>query len=209
MNGEGCRVFDRHTLQDTGRVPKVGDHTIRDARPLPGHVYGDAPMVAHRSRRPWQADGMASRARATISSLFLVSAPCLALGFFPSGGLSHPVTCRAAFGEMFTMVREGDSNFTVSSAKVIERDAPPSKTCDGMELGLEVAPLSQSRARVLLPLTNRSTLDLDASVQVRVGRGSTYVSFGRVPSGATKTKTFVLALKDGGTNIDARLLIGR
>ncbi len=174
------------------------------------HSFGRLPrMVAHPPRHPCQADGMASRARATIASLFLVSAPCLALGFFPSGGLSHPVTCRAAFGEMFTMFREGDSKFTVSSAKVIDRDAPPSETCDGMDLGLEVTPLRQSKIRVLLPLTNRSTLDVDASVQVRVDRRSTYLRFGRVPSGATMTKTFVLALKDGETNIDARLFVGR
>ena len=210
VNGEGARVFVRHTLQVTGRVPQVGDHPIRKAQRLACPLlWAFAQTVAHAPRHPCQADGMASRARATISSLFLVSAPCLALGFFPSGGLSHPVTCRAAFGEMFTMFREGDSKFTVSSAKVIDRDASPSETCDGMDLGLEVTPLRQSKIRVLLPLTNRSTLDVDASVQVRVDRRSTYLRFGRVPSGATMTKTFVLALKDGETNIDARLFVGR
>ncbi len=152
---------------------------------------------------------MASRTRATIASVFLVSAPCLAVGFFPVGGLSHPVTCKADYGEMFTIFREGDSNFTVSSAKVIERDAPPAKSCDGLSLGLEVMPLSKSKARVLLPLLNQSTLDVEATTEVRVGSRSTFLRFGRVPTGSTVTKSFVLDLNEGETNIDARLLIGR
>ena len=152
---------------------------------------------------------MASRIQATVASLFLVSAPCLAMGFFPSGGLSHAVTCRADYGEMFTISRSDDSGFTVSSAKVIERDAPPEKSCDGMSLGLEVEPLNKSNARVLLPLLNQSTLDVEATVEVRVGESSTFLRFGRVPTGSTVTKSVVLDLAEGETNIDARLLIGR
>ena len=152
---------------------------------------------------------MASRTRATIASLFLVCAPCLAVAFFPAGGLSHPVTCKADYGEMFTIFRQGASEFTVSSAKVIERDAPPEKTCDGLSLGLEVMPLSTSQARVLLPLLNQSTLDVEATGEIRIGAKSTFLRFGRVATGTTATKSFVLDLDEGETNIDARLLVGR
>jgi hypothetical protein len=152
---------------------------------------------------------MASRTRVTVASLLLVSLPCLTAAFWPAGGLSHATSCTADFGELFTIFSEKAAPLTVSSALVIDRDAAAPKVCEGLSLALEVKPVDRSRADIVLPVLNMSTLDVKATAALRIGTHTTYIPVGLVPSGSTVTKTVPLRLHNGETNIDARLIIGR
>ena len=164
---------------------------------MPGHLTHDMLAV------------MASRTRVTMASLFLVSMPCLTAAFWPTGGLSHAISCTADFGELFTIFSDPTSALAVSSALVIDRDAPPPKTCPGLSLALEVQPVNRRRADIVLPVMNTSTLDVKATAALRIGRNTTFLPMGLVKSGSTVTKTVSLELTEGETSIDVRLFVGR
>ena len=83
------------------------------------------------------------------------------------------------------------------------------KSCDGLSLAVEVKPVSRTRADIVLPVVNTSTLDVKATAALRVGSRVTYIPVGKIRSGASVTKTVPLTIRSGDTNIQARLIVGR
>lgn len=177
-------------------------------------------MFAEKREQSWDSDtaeapehvklaDMASKTRVTVASLFLVSMPCLTAAFWPTGGLTHTISCTADFGDVFTIHSEKGTSLSVSSALVIDRDAPVPKSCDGLSLAMEVQPIDPSRAKIVLPVMNTSTYDVKATAALQIGSNTTYIRVGLVSSGSTRTKTVPLKLQPGDTNIQARLIIGR
>jgi hypothetical protein len=151
---------------------------------------------------------MASRTKVAVASLFLTSAPCLAVGLSPRGGLAHRVSCVAAFDESFTLYRSSSKPLIVSSALVLERDAPQPQECPGLQLATQVRPRTNKKADVILPVRNDSTVDAHVTVGLRVNNSTTNVSIGLVRSGTTVSKTIPIQISLGETNLDARLIEG-
>lgn len=159
-------------------------------------------------RRACQNEPMASRTKVAVASLFLTSAPCLAVGLGPRGGLAHRVSCVAAFDESFTLFRSATKPLIVSSALVLERDVPAPHECPGLRVLTQVRPTANSKADVILPVQNESTLDAHVTIALRVNNTTTNVAIGLVRSGATVSKTVSLGLSLGETNLEARLIEG-
>jgi hypothetical protein len=152
--------------------------------------------------------GRVSQNRAAAASLFLVALPCFGIAFWPLGGLTHSISCKADFGEPFTVFRERNAPLAVGSALVLDRDAPIPKVCEGYTLEMEIAAKDDATANVLLPVQNLSTKEVHVTAALRVGKQVTYLPMGRVRPGQTTSRTVPLTLKFGKNDVSAQLLVG-
>jgi hypothetical protein len=138
----------------------------------------------------------------------LVGLPMLPILLLSQRGLTHEASCIADVATPFSVMAVPNDDPVVSSALVLERDAPIPKSCDGVDFAPQISPRGAGKVMVLLPITNTTSHSWRASVLLRVNADTTTVALGEVkPGGTTVGKVFV-NVPVTETSISAQLVIG-
>jgi hypothetical protein len=122
-------------------------------------------------------------------------------------GGTHHVTCRADPTPSFTVTADRGSAPIVSSAVVLDRDAPEPKTCPGLALVPELQPRTD-RLRLVLPVENTSTSTWSVSVEITRNGEPILVPLGKLRSGRSVRKVLDLPLRTGESTVSTRLFAG-
>jgi hypothetical protein len=138
----------------------------------------------------------------------LIGLPMVPIMVLSQRGLTHEASCIADVATPFSVMAVPNDDPIVSSALVLERDAPIPKVCDGLDFAPQISPRGADRVMVLLPITNTTTQTWRASVVLKVNDDTTTVAVGPIkPGGTTAEKVLVhLPLKE--TTISAQLVVG-
>ncbi len=123
-------------------------------------------------------------------------------------GLTHEASCIADVATPFSVLAVPNDDPIVSSALVLERDAPIPKVCDGVDFAPQISPRGTGRVMVLLPITNTTAVTWRASVLLTVNDDTTTVALGPIKPGGTTVEKVLVRVPINETTITAQLVIG-
>lgn len=121
-------------------------------------------------------------------------------------GLTHTVTCRERMEAPFRVaIVDGAAVVTGAATLAAEQ---PTELCGGLTVDLRVMPRPDGGMSVTIPVVNRTDADWRGTVQLDVAGVRLPVEVGRVPAGASVTRTVTLRLPEGTTEFDGVLVVG-
>ena len=149
------------------------------------------------------------RLRPAHAALCVLATPLIPLAVSSLGGITHLRSCTTAHGTPFSVSYAGGATAPlVSSALVVERDAPPPASCAGLDLLTQAQPQPDGTVRIVLPVVNSSTVAWHATVRVSNGDTSYPVRIGRVGVGKAASASVDVKVPKGDSQITATLLVG-
>jgi hypothetical protein len=137
-----------------------------------------------------------------------VGLPVLPVILLSQRGLTHEASCIADVATPFSVMAVPNDDPIVSSALVLERDAPIPKACDGVDFAPQISPRGAGRVIVLLPITNTTSVVWRASVLLKVNQDTTTVALGAIKPGGTTVGKVLVQVPPRETTITAQLVIG-
>lgn len=138
----------------------------------------------------------------------LVGLPLAPVLLLSQRGLTHEATCTADSATPFSVMAVANDDPIVSSAMVLDRDAPIPKSCEGLEFAPQISPRGPGQVLVLLPITNSTTSTWRASILLTVNSDTTTVALGPIKSGGTTIERVLVHVSEIETTITARLIVG-
>jgi hypothetical protein len=168
-------------------------------------------------RNPHAPNGTASVLPASVSpalraagrwAAILIGLPMIPVLLLSQRGLTHEASCIADVATPFSVMAVPNDDPIVSSALVLERDAPIPKVCQGVDFAPQISPRGAGRVMVLLPITNTTTVTWRATVLLRVNRDTTSVAVGSIKPGGTTVEKVLVNVHAAETIITAQLVIG-
>jgi hypothetical protein len=163
----------------------------------------------HKQRGAQSSDPVAMTIRSARRwAAVVVGLPMLPVILLSQRGLTHEASCIADVATPFSVMAVPNDDPIVSSALVLDRDAPIPKTCDGLDFAPQISPRGAGRVMVLLPITNTSAVLWRASVLLRVNRDTTTVALGAIKPGGTTVGKVLVRVPRSETTITAQLVIG-
>lgn len=163
-----------------------------------------------RNRNNPQTVGPAAPALKSASrwAAVIIGLPMFPIIALSQRGLTHEATCTADVATPFSVMAVPNDDPIVSSAMVLERDAPIPKVCEGLDFAPQISPRGAGRVMVLLPITNTTTFTWRASVLLKVNEDTTTVALGPIKPGGTTVKKVLVRIPAEETTITAQLVIG-
>jgi hypothetical protein len=138
----------------------------------------------------------------------LVGLPMFPVILLSQRGLTHEASCIADVATPFSVMAVPNDDPIVSSAMVLERDAPIPKACEGVDFAPQISPRGAGRVMVLLPITNTTTVTWRASVLLKVNDEVTTVAVGLLKPGGTTVEKVLVHIPAAETTISTQLVIG-
>ncbi len=138
----------------------------------------------------------------------LIGLPMLPVILLSQRGLTHEASCTADVATPFSVMAVPNDDPIVSSAMVLERDAPIPKVCDGLDFAPQISPRGAGRVLVLLPITNTTAVTWRASVLLKVNDDTTTVAMGPIKPGVTTVEKVLVRVPLTETTISTQLVIG-
>ncbi len=167
----------------------------------------DSQIRNQNTLRPVGTASPALRAAGRWAAL-LIGLPMFPVILLSQRGLTHEATCIADAATPFSVMAVANDDPIVSSALVLERDAPIPKACDGLDFAPQISPRGADRVMVLLPITNATAVTWRASVLLTVNNDTTTVVVGAIKPGGTTVEKVLVHIPATETTITARLVIG-
>jgi hypothetical protein len=163
-----------------------------------------------RNRNNPQPVGAASPALKSAGrwAAVIVGLPIFPVIALSQRGLTHEATCIADVATPFSVMAVPNDDPIVSSAMVLERDAPIPKACEGVDFAPQISPRGAGQVMVLLPITNTTTVTWRASVLLKVNDDTTTVAVGPIKPGGTTVEKVLVRIPVDETTITAQLVIG-
>lgn len=148
--------------------------------------------------------------RARIALVTLVALLLVPVGTSSLRGLTHLLACREAVDATLAVSAGAAGPTAGSAASVTREDVEEEPTlCGGLVVDLELARVRDSRADVVVAVTNRTTLDWRGTVELEIGGTEIPVDIGRVPAGTVARDTVELRVEpDRSYEITGTLLLG-
>lgn len=141
-----------------------------------------------------------------LALLFLIP-----IGTSSLRGLTHILTCDDEIGTFLSIVpgmEPGEPPILLSS-RVLEADEDP-LICGALDVDLSIGRFEadDSRAELVVVVTNRSELDWRGTIQLEIGATTIPIAVGRIAAGDAAESTPWVRLPDEQLEIEGALLIG-
>jgi hypothetical protein len=170
-------------------------------------MHGSAQPTAQPTAQPSAALSPAITSARRWAAL-LVGLPMFPVILLSQRGLTHEASCIADVATPFSVMAVPNDDPIVSSAMVLERDAPLPKVCDGVDFAPQISPRGAGRVMVLLPITNTTAVTWRASVLLKVNDDVTTIAVGLLKPGGTTVEKVIVNIPVTETTITAQLVIG-